>query len=171
VGEHISFVVAVAENGVIGRAGALPWRISSDLRMFRRITMGKPVIMGRKTFDSLPRVLDGRDLIVVTRDTSFAAAGVSAVGSFPEALALARRFAAKRGVDEITVIGGADVFRLALPSATRMYWTDVHGSPPGDVFFPKFDRTAWRVVSETPLPRSEKDEFAATLKVLERQPV
>jgi dihydrofolate reductase len=168
---HISFVVAVAENGVIGRGGTLPWRIPSDMKLFRRVTMGKPVIMGRKTFASLPRVLDGRDLIVLTRDQTFAAAGVHAVGSFAEALAVARACAERRGVDEITVIGGADVFRLALPVATRMYWTTVHGSPPGDVVFPEFDRAAWRVVSEEPLARDERDEYAATLVVLERDPV
>lgn len=168
---HISFVVAVAENGVIGRGGTLPWRIHSDMKLFRRVTMGKPVIMGRKTFASLPRVLDGRDLIVLTRDRTFAAAGVHAVGSLAEALTAARACAERRGVDEITVIGGADVFRLALPLATRIYWTTVHGSPPGDVVFPGFDRTAWRVVSEEPLVRGERDEYAATLVVLERDPV
>ena len=166
--EHISFVVAVAENGVIGRGGSLPWRIPSDLKTFRRLTMGKPVIMGRKTFASLPRVLDGRDLIVITRDPTFAAEGAHAVGSLAEAMAVARTCAARRGVDEITVIGGADVFRLALPIATRIYWTEVHGSMAGDVYFPEFDRTAWRVVVREPLPRGEKDEYAATLVVLER---
>ena len=84
---------------------------------------------------------------------------------------MARACAERRGVEEITVIGGADVFRLALPLATRIYWTTVHGSPPGDVVFPEFDRTAWRVVSEEPLARGERDEYAATLVVLERDPV
>jgi dihydrofolate reductase len=166
---HISLVVAVAENGVIGRGGTLPWRIPSDMRLFRRLTMGKPVIMGRKTFASLPRVLDGRDLVVMTRDPAFAAEGVHAVASFPEAMEVARGCAEQRGVDEITVIGGADVFQLALPVATRIYWTQVHGSPAGDVYFPDFDRAAWQVVSEEPLARGEKDEYGATLVVLERR--
>lgn len=165
---RISLVVAVAENGVIGAQGTLPWKISADLKTFRRVTMGKPLIMGRKTFQSLKGPLDGRDNIVLTTDPCFEADGVSAVDSLADALTLARTFAATRGADEIMVIGGADVFRATLPVADRIYWTDIHAAVDGDVSFPTFDRSAWQEVSREALPRSEKDTVSATLRVLER---
>lgn len=164
----VSLIVAVGENGVIGRDGGLPWRVSSDLKTFRRITMGKPMIMGRKTFQSIGKPLDGRDTIVITRDSSFSVPGISAVASFPEALTLARVLAATRGADEIMVIGGAQVFHDALPFATRIYWTEVQGAPAGDVFFAKPPDGEWREVSRQPLPKGANDEFAATLVILER---
>lgn len=164
----VSFIVAVAQNGVIGRAGTLPWRLSSDLKLFRRLTMGKPLIMGRKTWDSLGRPLDGRDNIVVTRDSTFKAQGALVVATPDAALALAQDCAARRGVGEIMVIGGAGIFRDLLADADRIYWTDVHASPSGDVSFPPFDVAAWREISLEELPRGDKDEFAATLRVLER---
>ncbi len=164
----VSLVVAAAENGVIGKDGGLPWRLSSDLKAFRRLTMGKPIIMGRRTFQSLKRPLDGRDNIVVSGDPLFSPEGATVVASFVEALTLARVLAATRGAEEIMVIGGAEVFRAALPVADRIYWTAVHGSPEGDVRFPDFDRASWREVSSEPLPRGEKDDFAATTTVLER---
>lgn len=165
---RISLVVAVGENGVIGRGGGLPWRIPSDLKTFRGVTIGKPVIMGRRTFQSLRRPLDGRDNIVVTRDPFFAAEGVSVAATLTEALVLARVLARTRGADEIMVIGGADVFRDALPFADRIYWTIVHGAPEGDTYFPALQMDAWRVLSQTPLPPSPEDEFACTLRILER---
>jgi dihydrofolate reductase len=164
----ISLVVAAGENGVIGRDGGLPWRLSTDLKAFRRLTMGKPLIMGRRTFQSLKRPLDGRDNIVVSRDPGFEPVGATVAPSFADALTLARVLAATRGADEVMVIGGADVFRAALPVADRIYWTVVHGSPEGDVRFPDFDRAGWREVSSEPLPRGEKDDYAATTTVLER---
>ncbi len=163
----LSFVVAVAHNGVIGRDGTLPWRLSSDLKLFRRLTMGKPLIMGRKTWDSLGRPLDGRDNIVVTRDKVFAATGAIPAHSVEAAVELARACAERRQVDEIMVIGGARIFEELLPQADRIYWTEVEASPPGDVHFPDFDRTRWREVSREPLPRTEKDEFSASLRILE----
>lgn len=166
---HISLFVAVAENGVIGAKGQLPWKVSADLRTFRRLTMGKPLIMGRKTFQSLKGPLDGRDNIVLTTDPTFEADGIAVVDNLADALTLARTLAATRGADEIMVIGGADVFRAALPRADRIYWTDIHAAPEGDVRFPEFDRSAWREVSCEPLPQSEKDNVTATLRVLERQ--
>ena len=131
----ISLIVAVAENGVIGRGGGLPWRLSSDLKTFRRLTMGKPMIMGRRTFQSIGKPLDGRDNIVVTRDPDIrsrwhldvrkprrcADAGAGARGT--------------RGGDEIMVIGGAGVFDAALPVADRIYLTRVHAAPEGDTYF------------------------------------
>lgn len=164
----LSFIVAVAHNGVIGRDGGLPWRLSSDLKLFRRLTMGKPLIMGRKTWDSLAKPLDGRDNIVVTRDEAFASPGALRVNSVEAAVALARDCAGRRGVDEIMVIGGARIFAALLGTADRIYWTDVEASVPGDVHFPPFNKCAWREVSRDILPRGEKDEFAATLRILER---
>ncbi|HEX2840229.1 dihydrofolate reductase [Hyphomicrobium sp.] len=166
---QISLIVAVAENGVIGANGKLPWKLSSDLKTFRRITMGKPVIMGRKTFQSLKGPLDGRDNIVLTRDPHFEAPSVSTVDSFADALTLARTLAATRGADEIMVIGGADVFRAALPHATRLYWTVVHARPEGDVHFPYLDLSSWTAVESAELPASEKDNVTATFKVLDRK--
>ncbi len=166
---RISLIVAVSENGVIGANGGMPWRLSSDLKTFRRLTMGKPIIMGRKTFQSLKKPLDGRDNIVLTTDPYFEAPGTSIVSSFADALTLARTLAATRGVDEIMVIGGAEVFRAALPHADRIYWTVIHARPEGDVHFPYIDLSSWTEVESEALPTSEKDDVTATLKVLERR--
>jgi len=161
--------VAVAENGVIGANGRLPWRLSADLKTFRRLTMGKPLIMGRKTFQSLKKPLDGRDNIVLTTDPFFEADGISVVNTFADAMTLARTLALTGGVDEVMVIGGADVFRAALPHAERIYWTAVHAKPDGDVHFPDIDPDAWTEVERHELPASEKDDVTATLRVLERK--
>jgi dihydrofolate reductase len=131
--------------------------------------MGKPVVMGRKTFQSLRKPLDGRDNIVVTRAPGFTAPdGVIVVHSLPAALEAARRCAKARGVDEIMMIGGADIFRLALPFADRLYWTHVEGRPEGDTFFPAFDAHDWHITERQTLPRGDKDEFACTLKIMDR---
>lgn len=164
----LSFIVAVARNGVIGRDGTLPWRLSSDLKLFRKLTMGKPLIMGRKTWDSLGKPLDGRDNIVVTGDRSFAPTGALPVQDLGAAVDLARDCAMRRDVDEIMVIGGARIFAELLGKADRIYWTDVEADVAGDVHFPPFDKADWREVSREALPRGEKDEFAATLRILER---
>jgi dihydrofolate reductase len=166
---RIALVVAVAENGVIGRQGQLPWRLPTDLKRFRRVTIGKPVIMGRKTYESIGKPLDGRDNIVVTRQPDFAPQGIYVVGSLEEAVALARTLAASRGADEIAVIGGADIFRAALPLADRVYLTIVHGTPQGDVLLDAFDMRLWRETAREPMQRGPGDEFAADFLVLERQ--
>ena len=166
----IALVVAVADNNVIGRDGHLPWHISTDLKTFRRVTMGKPVIMGRRTFQSLKKPLDGRDNIVVTRDQSFRPAGAIVAPSFPTALAQAERCARERGVDEVMVIGGADIFAEALPLAGRIYKTEVHGSPEGDTLMPEVNWGRWQEVAREAQPRGERDDFDATLILLERKP-
>ena len=166
----ITLVVAVADNGAIGRDGGLPWRLSTDLKTFRRLTMGKPLIMGRRTFQSLKKPLDGRDNIVVTRDESFRPAGAIVVASFPAALVQAERYARERGVDEVMVIGGADIFAEALPLAGRIYKTEVRGSPEGDTLMPAVDWGRWQEVSREALPRGERDDFDSTLLLLERKP-
>ena len=169
----ISLIVAVAENGVIGATdsnggGGLPWRLSSDLKTFRRRTMGKPVIMGRRTFQTLKKPLDGRHNIVVTRDPFFEAAGVSVVNSFADGLTLARVLARTNGADEVMIIGGEDIYRAALPHADRIYLTRVHAQPEGDRRFPDLDPAEWREASSEPLPKGDRDDHAATLRVLER---
>ena len=138
----ITLVVAVAENGVIGKDGALPWRIPEDLKRFKALTTGKPVIMGRKTWDSLPkRPLPGRRNIVVTRNASFHADGATVAHSFADALTLTQ------SESEIMVIGGAEIFAAALPLAQRIELTEVAASPAGDAFMPPLDRKAWREVA------------------------
>jgi dihydrofolate reductase len=158
----------VAENGVIGCDGALPWRVPSDLKAFRRLTMGKPVIMGRKTYDAIGKPLDGRDNIVVTRSTGFSAPGIQRAGGIAEALDLARDCAAARGVDEIMVIGGAEIFAATLPLADRIYLTRIHARPDGDTVFPELDPNVWREVSHAPIPADARDEAPATLHTYER---
>jgi dihydrofolate reductase len=165
----LSLIVAVAENGVIGRDGGLPWRLSSDLKTFRRLTMGKPLIMGRRTFDSIGKPLDGRDNIVVTRDPYFEVAGVSACPSVAEALTLARVLATTRGADEIMVIGGAAIYDAVLPHAGRIYFTQVHAKPDGDRHFSVPDAKSWTEVSREALPQGERDDHASTLIVYERR--
>ncbi|MDX2265779.1 MAG: dihydrofolate reductase [Hyphomicrobiales bacterium] len=161
----IAFVVAVSENGVIGRDGALPWRLKSELRMFRRLTMGKPVVMGRKTFQSLPGVLDGRTNIVITR-SGFTAPGVLAAASLEDSLRLARE--APGGAEEIFVIGGAQIFAAAEPYASRLYLTRVHAVVDGDVFLPGPDPAEWRETSRRPVERGAGDDFDYTALVYER---
>ncbi|MBU2582014.1 MAG: dihydrofolate reductase [Alphaproteobacteria bacterium] len=168
-GVAVAFVVAVADNGVIGRNGGLPWRLSSDLKLFRRLTMGKPIIMGRKTWVSLPkRPLDGRDNIVVTRDLAFEAEGAHVAADTEHALRLGQALAGERGAGEVAVIGGAAIYEALIDAADRIYLTAVHGEPDGDTTFPVFDLTGWRIVSEEPIERGARDEFDATLRVMER---
>ena len=162
---RIAFVVAVARNGVIGREGGLPWRISSDLKRFKAITMGKPVIMGRKTWESLPRrPLPGRLNIVVTRDRHYRAEGAVVTASVGEALAQARRTEA----DEICVIGGAEIFRQMLPEADRLYLTEVDLAPEGDVVLPPLDEKAWRETAREIHERAPGDDAGFVLRVLDR---
>lgn len=167
----IAFVVAVARNGVIGLDGDLPWRLSSDLKLFRRLTMGRPIIMGRRTWATLRRKpLDGRDNIVVTRDTGFKADGAIVVHSVEDALATARRLAEERGEKEIMVIGGAEIYRAALPFSDRLYWTEVDAEPEGDTFFPDLVAENWRETSVEEIPQGPNDQYRARLRVLDRVP-
>ena len=137
----ISLILARADNGVIGDRGGLPWRLPDDLRRFKALTMGKPCIMGRKTWESLPKKpLPGRTNIVVTRDRAFAADGAIVVHSFDEALARAQL----ENPVEIMVIGGAELFAAALPRAMRIHLTEVHSTPEGDIRFPAFAPQQWR---------------------------
>lgn len=165
----IALVVAVAENGVIGKDGGLPWHISSDLKYFRAVTMGKPVVMGRKTYDSIGKPLDGRDNIVITRNPNFHAKGVIVVRTVEDALNLARTAAQARNAEEISIIGGGEIFQLTLPFADIVYLTKVHASPEGDAYFPHIDEQDWRQVSREHHDPGAKDTAAYSFIVLERK--
>ncbi len=161
----ISFVVAVSRNGVIGRDGGLPWHISSDLKRFKAITMGKPVIMGRKTWESLPKKpLPGRCNIVVTRQADFAADGAVVVGDVDAALAVA----AMEAPAEICVIGGGDIYRQLLPQANRIYLTEVQADVEGDTHFPPLPASTWRELSREVVEQGLLDTAGFVLRVLER---
>ena len=138
----LSFVVARADNGVIGRDGGLPWHLPADLRHFKRLTVGKPVVMGRRTFESIGKPLPGRHNIVLTRDPAWRAAGVTVVPNLAEAVAAAGLQQGARP-DEVMIIGGAAVYAEALPSARRVYLTEVHAAPDGDTVLPAFDPATW----------------------------
>lgn len=140
----IVLVAAIGENNVIGRDGQLPWRISSDLKHFRALTLNRPLIMGRKTFQSIGKPLDERTNIVLTRDLSLTAPGTVLATSLDAAFAFARKDADQRGVDEVMVIGGSDVFAATMPMATRLEITHVHARPQGDAFFPTIDPSVWQ---------------------------
>lgn len=162
--------VARAANGVIGRGGTLPWRLKSDLALFRNLTLGKPVIMGRRTWDSLPRrPLPGRFNIVLSRDGTFAPAGALVCEDFSEAVEIARDHAREEGVEEACVIGGAALFELALPRAQRAYLTEVEASPQGDVVFPSFDEHEWLEVRREAYPAADGDDYPFVFRVLERR--
>jgi dihydrofolate reductase len=133
---ELFLVVAVADNGVIGIGGGMPWHLSADFRRLKALTMGKPLVMGRKTFDSLPGVLPGRRHIVITRDADWSADGAEVVHSLGDALKLAN-------APQIAIFGGAEIYALALPQADRIELTEVHAAPEGDTRFPEFDRSEW----------------------------
>ena len=167
-------VVARDKNGVIGKGGDLPWRLRSDLQRFKAITIGKPCIMGRNTWESLPlRPLPGRLNIVLTRDEGYAEAGKTkgalVVTSLDEAVEIAREQAMEDGVDEICVIGGEALFAAALPRAKRLYITEVETEVEGgDTWFPPFDTAAFREVSSEAVPAGEKDDYPMVFRVLDR---
>ncbi len=164
----LTFVVAVAKNGVIGRDGGLPWRLSSDMKRFKAATIGKPVLMGRKTWESLPkRPLVERDNLVLTRDANFTAPGVWVYTSLDAMLAAGRAMAEKRGVDEMCVIGGAQLYEATLPFADRIVLTEVNLEPQGDAHL-ALDLTQWREVSREHISRGEKDDADFVVRVLEK---
>jgi dihydrofolate reductase len=151
----ISMVVAIGENRVIGRDGGLPWHIPSDLKLFKQTTMGKPIVMGRKTWESLGRPLPGRPHVVITRDRSYEALGASVVHDLDQALSVAYGMAVALKEEEIMIIGGAEIYRLAMAKADRLYLTEVGLSPHGDAFFPEFDVDQWQEISRTAFPSSD----------------
>ncbi len=165
---RVSLIVAMSQNRVIGKDNAIPWRISADMKHFKKTTMGKVIVMGRKTFESLGKPLPGRFNIVLSRDESYGPDGVEVFRDFADVVA--SDFSAHPEVkdDEVMVIGGAEIYRLALPCATRIYLTEVHGTVEGDTYFPDWDRDSWREVSRTLVPRDDKATHDCSFVLLER---
>jgi len=164
----LSAIVAVSENNVIGAENDLPWRLSNDLKWFKKTTLGKPMLMGRKTFDSLPGLLPGRAHIVLTRDSEFTLNNAIVVHSLEEALAESTIIAKEGGIDEVMIIGGAEIFRLALPQIERLYLTRVHSEVAGDTYFPELENNRWIEVFREFHGKTEKDIFDHSFTILER---
>lgn len=167
---RLALIVAMGRNGGIGIENRLPWRIAADMKHFRAVTMGKPVIMGRRTWGSLPRKpLVGRTNIVLSRDGSFEPKGAVVCEDFGEAVSIAREQAGEDGAREVCVIGGASLFELALAKAGRVYLTDVDAEVEGDVTLSPLDPAVWREVSAKAYPAGEGDDYPFTIRVLERR--
>lgn len=165
----VVIVAAVARNGVIGSGGEMPWRLSTDLKRFRSLTMGKPVIMGRKTYDALGKPLAGRTNIVVTRSPDFAPDGVMVVSDPEVAIAAATEVARRDGQGEVAVIGGGQIYAATINRADRLYITHVEANPAGDTRFPLINPAVWAVASTDKFPPGEKDTEATTFVVYERR--
>jgi dihydrofolate reductase len=166
----VSLIVAMAENRVIGRNNQLPWYLPEDLRYFKRVTMGKPVVMGRKTFESIGKPLPGRTNIVVSRNPDFHAEGVRVVKDLMMARAVCESFAIVEGIEEVMVIGGAQIYEQALPMADRLYLTEVHAEVAGDALFPEFDRSQWRELGRQQFLAAEANPYDYSFVILERLP-
>ncbi|MCZ4298717.1 dihydrofolate reductase [Henriciella marina] len=165
----LALIVARDRNGAIGKDGTLPWSLPDDLQLFKQITLGKPIIMGRKTWESLPRKpLPGRQNIVLTRHWSYAACGARVYSNMNAAIAAARAMAQKADMDEIFVIGGQSLFERAMPLADRLYITDVDADVDGDVFFSVEGLDTFKEVSGTTYPADDRNEYAFTHRVYER---
>jgi len=158
----VSLIVAMTRDGVIGRDNAMPWHLPDDLKHFKALTMGKPMLMGRKTFDSIGKPLPGRTSLVLTRDPKWRAAGVTVVRSLDDALE------AVAGAAELCVVGGAEVFRLALPIAHRMHLTRIHANIAGNTVFPAFDESEWRESERAEHAMDARHEYPMTFSTLER---
>jgi dihydrofolate reductase len=158
----LSVIAAVADNNAIGLDNGLPWHLPEDLKHFRSLTMGHHIIMGRKTYESLGRLLPGRTTVIVTRQTDYCVTGALVAGSLEEAVSLCGND------DEMFVIGGAELYKLALPMADRLYLTEVSGEFPADTFFPEYDKAAWHEVARERL--ISESRLAFSFVVYERQP-
>ncbi len=159
----VSLIVAVAAGGVIGCDGQLPWRLSADLRRFKRLTMGHHIIMGRKTFDSIGRLLPGRTTVIITRQTDLVVPGATVVHGLPQALQVAD------DDQELFIVGGGEIYRQALPRADRIYRTIVQAEVKGDTIFPQLSPRQWSVVQEEQHPADERNQYPHTFQVLERR--
>jgi dihydrofolate reductase len=159
----VSLIVALSDNGVIGRDNALPWRLPEDLRRFKAATLGKPILMGRRTFESIGHALPGRANLVLTREVDWRAPGVLTVHSVAAALAAAQ------AAPELVVIGGAQVYRLVMPLAQRIYLTQVHAALAGDTYFEDFDPAQWVEVAREERAADARHAYALTFKTLERR--
>lgn len=164
----IALIAAVARNGVIGQGNALPWRLPSDMRHFKAMTLGKPVIMGRRTYESIGRPLPGRAVVVVSSRADFAAAGCDVAASIEAALRQAERRAALLGASEIMVAGGGTLYCAMIGQADRLYLTEIDAAPPGDTVFPPIDPTLWRVGERVAHPPGPGDDTGFALVTYER---
>jgi len=165
----VAMIAAVGENGVIGSDGAIPWRLPTDFAHFKRTTMGKPLIMGRKTFESIGKPLPGRTNIVVTRQADYRPEGVLVCHTLQQAVDKAQQIAAADGADEVMIGGGGEIYREAMPLAERLYVTHVAASPLGDARFPLIDPKQWEVEAHPELLRTERDSADFTVKVYRRR--
>lgn len=166
---HIALIVALAQNRVIGRNNQLPWYLPNDLKYFKRVTMGKPVIMGRKTFESIGKPLPGRTNIVVSRQADYRLPdGVRLANSLDQALDIAAADALVNSVDEIMVIGGAELYNMALPRVNRLYMTQVHADIEGDAYFPDWQPQLWREVARESFAAEGPNPYDYSFVVLER---
>ena len=166
----LSLIVARSRNGVIGKEGDLPWRLPADLALFKKTTSGKPVIMGRKTWESLPvKPLPKRTNIVLTRDWAYAAIGARVYSSYSAAIAAAKAIAAKDGEDEVFIMGGASLYARAIQLADRLYITEVDAEVEGDTNFPNFDESEFEEAGRSVHIADQKNEYGFTFRVLERK--
>jgi len=166
----VAIIAAVAANGVIGNGNAIPWRLPSDFAHFKRMTVGKPLIMGRKTFESIGRPLPGRTNIVVSRQSDYQPPGVIVIPSLEEALARAQEIAKADRANEVMIGGGAEIYAQALPLADRLYITHVGANPEGDAHFPPVDLQQWRESATIEVPPNPNDSAAFRIKVYRRAP-
>lgn len=167
----LSMIVAMAENRVIGRDNKLPWYLPEDLKYFKQVTMGKPIIMGRKTFESIGRPLPGRPNIVLSRSGFDAPEGVHVVATLEEAKALAESLAVINGYEEAMIIGGAQIYGMAFDQCDRFYLTQVHANVDGDAYFPEFDRSAWTEIGREDFSAEGPNPYDYSFIVLERATV
>lgn len=165
---RLALIAAVADNGVVGRDNKMPWHLPEDLKYFKRITLGKPVVMGRKTWDSIGRPLPGRTNIVISRQADLKLEGASVVADLPAALSLAKSIAVADGSDELMVIGGSEIYALALPLAQRLYLTEVHAQVAGDALFPVWNREEWGESSRQRHSASDTNPYDYSFVVYDR---
>lgn len=166
----LAAIVAVADNGVIGNKGGMAWHLPSESAYFRRMTLGHPVIMGRKSMDALGKPLPKRTNIVVTRDHTWQAPpGVLVRHALEDAISTGKAIAEKDGVDKVFIAGGADIYAATLPLIDTLYLTEVHGTPQGDVLFPDFNRAVFAETLRTDVPQQPDEAYAYTITVLERR--
>ncbi|RMF17881.1 MAG: dihydrofolate reductase [Gammaproteobacteria bacterium] len=165
---RIAMIAAMAQNRVIGRNNKLPWYLPEDLKYFKRITMGKPMIMGRKTFESIGKPLPGRATFVVTRNPDWTAEGVTVVPDLRAALRKAEAWAECAAVDEVIVAGGGQIYTEALPHADRLYLTQVHADVAGDAWFPAFDESEWAEVSREDFVAADPNPYDYSFRILDR---
>lgn len=165
----IAMIAGVAENGVIGANGDMPWHISSDFKYFKRTTMGKPIVMGRKQFETVGKPLPGRANIVVTHQKGYQPDGVIVINDFMAAIEHAKTIAKADGVDEIMIIGGGEIYRLGMPIADRLYISHIALSPEGEVTFPEIDAAEWHIEAEPEVITSDKDSAKYKIAIYTRR--